>query len=325
LVIIILKRYYEADPYSSNLLHGIFEISGLQFKNTKFRCSNKLCFLLNGFNFRRLKVKWFILLMLFSGVSQAITEKQLIEKYGKKRIVKFISEKTNGKLTIIFNDEMRSAHMPSPEYVTASTIRIDLKTIGSSANKVDSIFTKIQKEKEEKVANEKRILIELENERRLRKEARLLAEEKERLRPKDKYDLAVAVAVNKGLKIQAENEKKLAKERRYQKKYEIRKKEQYQYQSTSSTGGNPVCAISINKVINDLKSVYSKKYPDSYSTQKMLIDNNISSYKELCRERVNDISVRILKKHINKYYPNFSTIKMLYNNDMKAYKKLSNY
>ena len=64
--------------------------------------------------------------------------------------------------------------MPSPEYITASTIRIDLKKIGYSANKVDSVCTKIQKEKEEKVIKEKRILVDLENERRLRKEARLI-------------------------------------------------------------------------------------------------------------------------------------------------------
>jgi len=163
-------------------------------------------------------MKWFVLLILFSEFAQAITEKQLIEKYGKERVVNFISEKTGGKITIVFNGEIRSAHKPSPDYITARTIKIDLKQIGSSANKVDFFFTKILKDKKEKVAKEKQRLIDLENKRRLRKKARLLAEEKERLRPKDKYDLAVAKAVNRGLEIQAKNERRLARERRYQKK-----------------------------------------------------------------------------------------------------------
>ncbi len=280
-------------------------------------------FLQVNFKIRGLNVKWFVLLMFFAGLSHATSEQQLIEKYGKKRIAKFISDKTSGELTIIFNDEMRRAHMPSPEYITANTIGIDLKKIGSSANEVDSIFTKKQTEEEEKAAKEKSMLIDSENNKRLRKEVRRLAEEKERLRPKDKYDLAVAIAVNRGLEIQAENEKRIARERRHQKKYEARKKEKHQ--SDASVGNNPVCGISLSKVTNDLKSAYSKKYPDSYATQRMLIDGNIRSYKELCREKVNDISVRVLKKRIDKYYPNFSTIKMLYNSDMKAYKKLSNY
>jgi len=159
--------------------------------------------------------------------------------------------------------------------------------------------------------------------KQLREEATRLAEEKERLRPKDKYDLAVAIAVKKGLKAQAEDEKRIARKLRHQKEHKARKKEKRQ--SKSSVTNNPVCAIPLNKAVNDLKSAYSKKYPNSYSTQKMLIDGNIRSYKELCRKRVNSVSVRVLKKRIDKYYPMFTTIKMLYNSDMKAYEELNNY
>mgnify|MGYP000311779316 CR=1 FL=1 len=124
-------------------------------------------------------MKWFILLMLFSGVSHALTEKQLVEKYGKKCVVNFISERTMGKLTIIFNGKLMSAQAPSLEFITINTISNDLNRIGFSAKQVDFIFTKKKKDKEEKIANDKRILAELESERQLRKKATRLAEEKQ--------------------------------------------------------------------------------------------------------------------------------------------------
>ncbi len=247
-------------------------------------------------------MRWFVLLVLFSGFAQAITEKQLIEKYGKKRIVKFISEKTSGELTIDFNGEIRSANSPSPNYITARTIKIDLKKIGSSANKVDSIFIKIEKEKEEKVANEKRRLIELENERRLRKDARLLAEEKERLRPKDKYDLAVAVAVNKGLKIQAENDKRRAIEKR---KYESKKK---QHTYTARVG-------------DSISTRCTKKWKTNYRMVKYCVDQQQKSLNQLQRSRSN-IPSEINEQCVSKWGTNYKMVKYCVEQQQKSHRQL---
>jgi len=245
-------------------------------------------------------MKWFVLLMLFSGLAQAITEQQLIEEYGKKRIAKFISEKTSGKLTINFNGEIRSAQMPSPEYITANTIRIDLKKIGSSANKIDFLFTKTQKGKEEKIANEKRLLIELENQRQLRKEARLLAEEKERLRPKDKYDLAVAVAVNQGLKIQVENEKRRAIEKR---KYES-KKRQHTYTAQVQVG-------------DSISDRCTKKWKANYRMVKFCVDKQQKSLNQLQRNR-SSIPSEIKKQCTNKWGVNYRMVKFCVDKQQKS-------
>lgn len=105
-------------------------------------------------------MKWFVLFLLYSGLSQAITEAELIDKYGKRRIVDFISQQTAGKITIFFNDEIATVHSPSMDYITPYTIKVDFKKINTSANKLDSIFTHIKNIKQQKIAEENRWLIE---------------------------------------------------------------------------------------------------------------------------------------------------------------------
>jgi len=99
------------------------------------------------------------------------------------------------------------------------------------------------------------------------------------------------------------------------------KTKQIKQQNTISSN-NPICSIGHEKAYSDVKNEMKRKYPDSYSAQKMLVDSNMKSYKKLCSLTLNNIKLRVLNKQLDRYYPNFSTIEMLYNSNMKAYNEL---
>ncbi|WP_151898780.1 hypothetical protein [Oceanisphaera profunda] len=100
------------------------------------------------------------------------------------------------------------------------------------------------------------------------------------------------------------------------------KTKQIKQQNTIPPSNNPICSIGYEKAYSDVKNEMRRKYPDSYSTQKMLVDSNIKSYKKLCSLTLNNVKLRVLNKQLDRYYPNFSTIEMLYNSNMKAYNEL---
>lgn len=100
-------------------------------------------------------MKWFILLMLFSGVVQAITAQQLIDKYGKGSVASIITERSGGELTIYFNDEFKRAHRASPEYINSRTITIDFSRLGLTAGSVEKIIIKREEGKQQKLNKEK--------------------------------------------------------------------------------------------------------------------------------------------------------------------------
>lgn len=136
-------------------------------------------------------MRWFIFFIVFSGTANAITAKQLVEKYGKREITTFILEKTKGKLSILKDGQIRKAHMPSLDYVNSMTINMDLAGIGLTPNQVDKLFSEKQREKEKVVRIQKEEKLKKEHRRIVReaKEAKWLADDK--LRKRDKFDLEV--------------------------------------------------------------------------------------------------------------------------------------
>jgi hypothetical protein len=90
----------------------------------------------------------------------------------------------------------------------------------------------------------------------------------------------------------------------------------------SSGATNPACQVSESKARADLAANLGSRYPNSYSTQKMLLDSGMEKFRALCAIPINPISDGILKRLTDTYYPNFGTIHMLYESNMKSYKEL---
>jgi hypothetical protein len=86
--------------------------------------------------------------------------------------------------------------------------------------------------------------------------------------------------------------------------------------------GNPACQVSETQARSDLAASLNKKYPNSYSTQKMLLDSGMEKFRLLCSILGDPVSDGVLKKLNDSYYPSFGTIHMLYESNMKAYKEL---
>jgi len=88
--------------------------------------------------------------------------------------------------------------------------------------------------------------------------------------------------------------------------------------------GNPACKVSKSQARSDLLSSLESKYPDSFITQKMLLDSGMEKYDLLCSIPSAPVSDRVLKKLTDSYYPSFTTIHMLYESNMKSYRELHN-
>ena len=85
---------------------------------------------------------------------------------------------------------------------------------------------------------------------------------------------------------------------------------------------NPACQVTQEKAQTDLAAELAKKYPDSYATQKMLLDSGMEAFNKLCQVPSDPISDGVLRKLVGRYYPSYGTVLMLYENEMKAYKSL---
>lgn len=86
--------------------------------------------------------------------------------------------------------------------------------------------------------------------------------------------------------------------------------------------GNPACQVSESQARTDLAASLNAKYPNSYSTQKMLLDSGMEKFRALCSIPGDPVSDGVLRKLNDRYYPSFGTIHMLYESNMKAYKEL---
>lgn len=95
-----------------------------------------------------------------------------------------------------------------------------------------------------------------------------------------------------------------------------------QRQPAPTTQLNPIAAIPEAKARQDLKAHLEGQYPDSYSTQKMLLDAGMRDYSNLCRMPSNQVSDGIMRKLSATYYPSFSTIWLLYKKNAQDYVEL---
>ena len=91
---------------------------------------------------------------------------------------------------------------------------------------------------------------------------------------------------------------------------------------TSVYAANPACQVTEEKARSDLAAKLDAQYPNSYSTQKMLLDSGMEAFSELCNISSAPVSDGVLQKLNGQYYPSFSTILMLYESNMKSYTEL---
>ena len=91
---------------------------------------------------------------------------------------------------------------------------------------------------------------------------------------------------------------------------------------SSAYAGNPACQVSEPQARSDLASSLGDRYPNSYSTQKQLLDAGMDAFRALCAIPSDPVSDGILKDLDHRYYPSFNTIQMLYESNMEAYTEL---
>jgi len=265
-------------------------------------------------------MKWFILLVLFSGSAQAITVQGLIDKYGKISIANVIKDRTKGKMTIMSSSGgIEVFRRPSLEFVNARTIEIDLKKLGLSANTIDKNFTEIKLEKERLNIIRKQELIQAKHRQEVDIARKKEYAEAERIRPKDKYDLAIAkaTAIAKQ-KSQVERRNALALQVKLEKERNRRKRI---YQAKLNSLKNPICIVSASKARSDSLAKVREKYPGSYHLQGTLLKGHMDAYRKICALENNEVNNVILKRLV-KYYPSFHLIYTLYEGNMKSYNEL---
>ena len=90
----------------------------------------------------------------------------------------------------------------------------------------------------------------------------------------------------------------------------------------AASGSNPACQVSESQARSDLAESLSARYPNAYSTQKMLLDAGMEKFGALCAIPSNPVSDGVLRDLNNRYYPSFNTIHMLYESNMEAYRGL---
>ena len=250
---------------------------------------------------RNIPMKFLFIFMLFSGVVKAVTVNQLIDKYGKREITEVILKKTKGKLTILRDGQTKEAHMPSLDYVNAITIKIDLASIGLTPKQVETIFLdKIKMEKEKKLKrkkNEEKIRIA--HEKRLAKLAKWAKEDS--LRKKDKYDLEVALAVQRGNKIHNSlSAKKQVKQIN-------------QLRNTSALKTNS------NNIISDR---CSNKWGNNYRMVEYCVNQQQTALRNLNRRSIN-IPTEISSRCSNKWGNNYRMVEHCVNEQQAALKNLN--
>lgn len=225
--------------------------------------------------------------MLISGAVKAVTVNQLIDKYGKREITEVISKKTKGKLTILKDGQTKEAHMPSLDYVNAITIKIDLASIGLTPKQIETIFLdKIKVEEEKKLKRkEKEEKIRIAREKQLAKQAKWAKEES--LRKKDKFDLEVALAVQRINKIHNS----------------LRAKKQVKSPSRKQ---RPIASRTSTK--NTISDRCSNKWGTDYRMVKYCVDKQQTALRNLNR-RGNSLHSEIGRHCTNKWSSNYSMVK----------------
>ncbi len=190
--------------------------------------------------------------------------------------------------------------------------------LDSNAPEVKAIVEK----RKVREAEERRITEEKQKEKLVREAEERKITEKEQ---EDRKRIAAQKA-----KEDAEYKEKYWKQRDAEREEESRKtaalrlaaKDYKENYKTTTSAGNPACQVSESQARADLAASLDAKYPNSYSTQKMLLDSGMEKFRLLCSIPSDSVSDGILKKLNDRYYPSFGTIHMLYESNMKSYKEL---
>ena len=81
-----------------------------------------------------------LFIIIFSISANATTIEDLIKTYGKRAIMEEIDGKIDNKFTISVDGTEKEAYAPSPDYINASTLTVDIERAGMTVKSVESIF-----------------------------------------------------------------------------------------------------------------------------------------------------------------------------------------
>lgn len=87
---------------------------------------------------------------------------------------------------------------------------------------------------------------------------------------------------------------------------------------------NPACPFQEGKVEEDSKAKFKKEYPDSFSAQSMLHNNNMKSFHQVCDNPLPEPLQGSAKRLFDQYYPSYSTIELLLRTELKSFNELNN-
>lgn len=85
---------------------------------------------------------------------------------------------------------------------------------------------------------------------------------------------------------------------------------------------NPACRVTKAKAQADLSERLNTQYPNSYGTQKLLLEHGLAAFNKLCQIPSDPISDGVLQKLFERYYPSYGAVLMLYEHEMESYKAL---
>jgi len=263
-------------------------------------------------------LRFFILLIFFSGGVNAITVEDLVSKYGKKEVNRIIAKKTGGELTIAINGSFQRAHSPAAKYINVQSISIDLNRIDLTPDQVDQTLSSEIKKKKDDIKKKEALKAKRIKQVKTAKTLMMARAKKELLMSKDKFDLEVEKAAreweNRPLPVKV-------KSRPAPVKVKSRPKPQTYYQHSRMV--NPPCDISREQARSDVLAKLRTQYLDKYSLQETLLTGNMDAYRNLCSLPVNEVNSKILTKLTNRYYPSLSLIWTLYEGNIRSYRNLN--
>lgn len=248
-------------------------------------------------------------ILIFPSIANATTIEHLMQMHGKEAIMKTIAPKISKRFTIFLDGTMKEVPSPNPDYITASTLLIDIERAGMSVKSVEkSILEQVEKkhaeeEQKEKYDDELRSWVSKQNQNANKKEyedRKLLTEASQEEREQFR------VAEQRGRLLSA-----------------IQLKAQRQQQAIAAESSNPFSTISRDQAENDLKAMLLSKYVNNYSLIEMLLKSGMNAFDELASIPDSPIDNAILKKQHKKYYPNFYLISMIYKANKNSYNKLN--
>lgn len=250
--------------------------------------------------------------LLFSISANATTIEGLIKTYGKEAIMKAIALKIDKKFTIEIDGATRQAYAPSADYITASTLTADIERAGMTVKSVENVF--------------------LDQAAQAKAEEKRKAEEQQRIQAQiEKKQQEVRKYREEDIKFFAEASES---ERQQFRMARLRgSMSQYDNKEVEKVKTSPSTAISDSKkncdgILAKQKEIYANKYPNNFTMQKVLIEDQCRSYLFLqsynMATGVPDAKIAELKQiYINKYPDNYTMQKILVEDQVKSFLELN--